>query len=716
VLAAGEITQDASSLNYWTSDSKVITVENTGSLDTSATIASSWTVSATDGVECIEAPADTVTCTLSPAEIGTYTVTSDAAVGEYATEAFTLTTNNTDTSETVTFVRMKDEEILSTLIEYGRGSGNYFYDSSAANTKGIQCTDLPALTDIQLHYLHKIYPTINTYLNIPSADGTNVELYCEYANRTILKTHLATNIVFVGARSQVNYSSDWIKDSWEKVFWTTQDFDADEQAVGTQIEVNCSSMKYYLEDANGWVTVSADSLALDFRDATPLTVSASSSPASIGTGTSEVLITYTITNTESTALSSSTDTMVINIEAPPEAQFIGTRGELWGYGEDVHVEEVINLGAGESYNITLAARFDTTGATPLVLSDGITISFVPCWQVNAYNPLDTQQVLAVTETITVTGAAVEINGVPQTLQNIENNLTLIISYVENLETISIQINNTVNALENTIVEINGTVNNIDVNVDYLLTNMSGLYDLLNAMNVTLSQNNEILLQVNATTTLIYNNTQEIYNYLTGTIFDYLNAINLSTTNTEVIVNQINTSNNAIVITVDDTNTVVHQLNLTVNDMSTTINNINDTTNYIWDWAQNVNITINNIWNTVQQINGTVVNITDYSSEFADIDTLFAGVTTDIRQLEEFEEESIYLITDSITQSQEAYLDAKDAASRGDTETAVKSLKESIEYLTAAGVDVEEIKAIQEKQLTPEEELNWFMKFWTWLWS
>jgi hypothetical protein len=103
-----------------------------------------------------------------------------------------------------------------------------------------------------------------------------------------------------------------------------------------------------------------------------------------------------------------------------------------------------------------------------------------------------------------------------------------------------------------------------------------------------------------------------------------------------------------------------------------------------------------------------VNYTYFDSQFSDIDTLFTTVNREIRQLTEFEEESIYLITDSVTQAQEKYMEARQQMDAGDTEGAVKSLKESVEYLTAAGVDVEEVKLAAEKELNPNE-MNWFMR-------
>lgn len=734
-LAAGEITQDADKLNYWTASSHVVTVENTGTLTTNVSIDSPWSVVTTDGTYCVNAT-DYIECILDAGESGTYTVTSDASVGEYATQAFTLTANNSYTSETVTFVRMKDEEILRTLVEFGRGRGNYFYDSGT-NRKGEQCTDLPALTDIELNYLHKVFPTINTYLNLPAADGTSVELYCEYANKTLTKTHLATNIA-VGTRTAVNYSSDWIKDSWEKVFYAVQDFDSTEQAVGSQIEVNCSSLKYYLSEANGWISVSADSFALNFQNASPLVSYATASPSSIGTGTSEVAITYTITNTEDITLSSSTNPITVDIQAPQQAVFIGTRGELWGTELDTYRFELNSIGANEEVNITLYAKFETDGTTPLYLSQGISVSFVPCWQINAYNPLAIEEAVDFVGTITVTATVVDIRGIVDHLDDIEENLTTVINKLDELIIIGGDINSTVNEITIIATDINATVNSYSAYLVEINQTTHDTYDLVEAVqitvgdiNVTVNENNEVILQVNGTTTSIYNNTQDIFSYITNEVYNRLVELNLTTQETNVIVKEINTSNNEMTIIVTDANSTVNDIEIivtdingTTNDMNIIVNDINTTVNGLDTYLIDINLTVDTIEDISRYINETrwdnwtaqeivdAIQPQDWTSRFDAIDANLTEIDTNLRQLEEFEEESIYLITDSITEGQTAYREALQAVAAGDEELALQKLQESVDKLTTAQNFIGEIQ--DGKTLTQEEKQSWVSAVLNWM--
>jgi TolA-binding protein len=717
VVAAGEITQDANKLNYWTAGSHIVTVDNTGTLQTTATIVSPWTVTATTG-GCTEPVANTVSCDLAAAGSGTYTVTSDATVGEYATQALALTTNNSYTGEIVTFVRVQDEEIFKTLVEYGRGRGNYFYDSGIMRTKGVQCTDLPAETNIELNYLHKIYPIINNYLNIPSAEGTDLSIYCTYPNETVGKQHLASSVVLNGAKFQVNYTSDWLKSSWEKVFFLVQDFDEGKYSAGQSITVNCSNIKYYLAAANGWVSVDTDAFTLNFRDATPITVSATANPSTIGTGTSEVLITYTITNTETMTLSSSTNPLMIDIKAPPEAEFIGTRGELWGTGLQVYHYEVNGLDPNEVLTITLAARFATTGTTPLNLSQGVSVSFIPCWQVNAYNPLATEQTIMVGNTIAVNGSAVAVKSVVNELESIQGKL-------DTLTAISTQINTTVNAINNLVLVINQTTQSTD---SYLKNEIETKLDQINATSNYMKSylDNQItnyLAMINATTlrtdgTVNYINgtTSNIYSYLQTTVYNYLSTIDATTTDTNIVVHQLNTTSNSIQVTVTGIETTVNQMNTTITGMNLVVNNIdntvtqingtvnniavtsmqiNETLNNVWQWSNNVNVTINNMYNLLNQINTTIDGgAANYTARFDALDTYMSGLTTDVRQLSEFSEESIYLITDSITEGQQAYKDALTALDSGDSEKAIQKLQESINLLSTAETKIGELQAVK----------------------
>ena len=682
VFGVNEITQDADKLNYWTSENHVITVTNTGTEPSNATISSSWTVSATDGVYCTNTGND-VECILDAGEIGTYTVTSDDTVNEYSTQEFSMTVNGTYTSEVVTFVKIQDSEIFRTLVEYGRGRGNYFYDSGSDNVKkGIQCTDLPANTSLELNYLHKIYPIINNYLNVPSAQGTNLNLSCQYPNSTMTKQHLATSVIDSGITLDVNYSSDWIKNSWEKVLFLVQDIDEGERLVGENISISCTGMQYYLADANGWVKVSSDNFTLDFQNATPITVTATSNPTTIGTGQTEVEITYTIINNEDITLSSSTEPVTIDIEAPQEAKFIGVKGQLWGTSLSKYRYEVNSIDALANETITLVARFDTSGATPLLLSNGVSVSFIPCWQVNAYNPLSTEQIVTVTDTITVDGSSAVITDVIQSIEDVNNTVTVINDTTNTIQTYVEDINTTVTTIQTYVDDINTTVTTIQIYVEDINATVT-------AIESAISDNLVYLQEINTTT---HNN----YDFLTTEIVDNLNELNVTTQDTNVIVRDINTTANMIEVYVTDINGTVDTINSTLNTVSgdvttiiTNVGEINTTTQTSLNIVQYINETR---WgNITAQMLYDQLGLLDTDS----ISTQLTQLSTDLRQLEEFEEESIYLITDSITEGQNAYKEALTAIDNGDAEEAILKLQDSIDKLSLAEKQIIEVKSKEE---------------------
>lgn len=742
-LGVNEITQDADRLNYWTSGTHIVTVNNTGTDTTNATITSAWTVSATSG-GCSNI-GNVVECILAENEIGTYSITSDASVGEYATTSFQMTTNNTYTSEKVTFVRMKDTEIFRTLVEYGRGRGNYFYDSGVTNTKGIQCSDLPANTEIQLNYLHKIYPIINNYLNVPSAIGTDLKISCYYPNATLAKQHLATDITFAGDVLYVNYSSDWLKNSWEKVFFLVQDFNDEEYNVGDSISINCSQISYYLPDANGYVSIDNNGFVLNFKNSTPIVATAVSVPTEIGTGSSEVEITYTIINTENIVLSSSTNPVTIDIQAPTNAKFIGVKGEMWGTALDKYRYEVNSIAPLANETITLVARYETTGAGTQDLSKGVSVSFVPCWQVNAYNPLSVEQSVSVSGTIIVNATAVTTKNLMTEVETLRTDVTRIEEKIDALNTTLTSVQSTVVSMENTLNIINETVNTIAGYTDtleagqstimgyvdtleagqvtimgytdtleagqttiagYVDTLEAGQVDIQNAiqeLNVTI---NDINATSNAISSVVNSNagllteinatTQSMITYLQTEIFNALTEINLTTQDTNVIVRDINTTANSI-------NVIVTGIEGTVNTINTTVNTISGDVTSIGVTVDNIDTNVQTTLGIVDYINSTRWgNITAQmlynqlsSLDTATINTKLTGLSTQIRQLSEFEEESIYLITDSITEGQKSYTEAMTAMNEGNTEVMMDKLQESLASLTKAEKAILDAKAQSE---------------------
>ena len=761
VSATGEIQQIANPLNYWGSQSHTITVTNLGNATTTATINSPWAVTATGG-NCTNA-VDDVTCVLGAGEKGTYVVTSDAALPEYAKTNFTMGGTGGYTSNTVNIIRIKEEELFRTLIEFSRGRGDYFFDSGSQNRKGQQCTDLPADTAIELNYLHKVYPILNNYFNIPSAEGSNVSIYCEYPNVTITKQHLATNVAFSGAFAKVNFTSDFLENSWEKVFFLVQDFDASQYAVGDKMTINCTSMSYYLAGANGWVVANANAFNLNFRNSTPLTLTATSDVPEIGTGTQEVVITYTLTNTENMTLSASSNPITVDIQAPQGAEFIGTRGELWGTALGTYHLELNSMMPFESKTFSLVAKFTTTGTGVIDLCSGADVKFVPCWQINAYNPMATNQYLTCAgSNITVNATAVAVTSVQGQLSDIGTNLSRveakidllnntvnqINSTVNNIKTIVQQINATTNATYSTVVENNGLLMEINytTNASYAyetgtMTNIlvqinsttNATYNVVNNIQTIVNGLNQSLLEINSTT-------NATLQFLQGTIEQKLDEINATTQNTSVTVREINQTvnnvngtvnaiNNTVntiqvivsninvttheinntanatytllqtldlkidnnTVTINGINYTVNDINNTVNLMNLTLNNVNSTVNGINLTVFNINTTVNNMQNLLNYFNNTVfgdMNLTEiYNSIIAlNMSTMnlkLDNLTTNLRQLDEFSQESIYLITDSITEGQQSYSDALTALKSGDKEGAMIKLQQSIDKLNQA---------------------------------
>lgn len=471
--AANEITQYADQLNYWDAETLTITVSNSGSEAVEANITFPSTFTFVSGTGCAGVSATLITCNISGGASSSYTVTSPgSSVSEYDVGTFSITAvNNTYTSSTdVKFLRIHPSEIFHTLVEYGRGRGNYFFDSynktanvSGSGHTGIGCPYLPNGTLFELNYLHKIL-NIAQYFGLTS-EGVNVSFSCTYPNATVVRHHLTTSINMSGSNWLADYFISELQTSWERMGYLGQDFDVGEYAAGSTITVTCTDIVYMLPSANGNVSVSGDSFTLTVVDREPFTVTATAA-STIYNGTQEVEITYTITNTGSSTI----DDVSIEIQAPEYAQFIGTRGELWGVAQDYYTFERDQFLPGEAETITLVARFNTSsaaGISSLNLSDGVNIEYVTCWELNAYNPAEYIQSVDASAVGTGTvdlNTATAITGVQNSLTEIINILNSINTTITNIETISTQINATVNAIYNLTWWVNESTWNISYQV------------------------------------------------------------------------------------------------------------------------------------------------------------------------------------------------------------------------------------------------------------
>ncbi|MFC1753479.1 hypothetical protein ACFL96_08815 [Thermoproteota archaeon] len=419
VFAADEIQLTTDRLNHWApSTAHTINIDNAGTAETlmNFTLPTGWDFSSSG--ECTNVSAE-VTCTIPASGSGSLTITSPASCSEYTTTTISPHDLNgtADERNNITFLCIDPGEIFHTLVEYGRGRGNYFYDSfggtAGSGKTGTGCSDVPAGTVFELNYLHKIL-NIQQYFELTDATGYNISFTCVYnPNVTSVRQHLTTSI----ARDvdwTVDYFLPLLEGSWERMGYFTLDYGTSDLAVGDNITVNCTTMIYNLsltEQDDGYysysipygdIVIDEDSFTLNAVNASPFTVTASSNYVTgylglytnettdaniVGNGTQELLVTYTITNTGTSDL----DDIVIEIDSPTYGQFIGVRGELWGSALDKYRYERLSIPAGGSEVIELVVRFDTTNAgaiTSLDLADDINIRYTPCWEANAYNPTE----------------------------------------------------------------------------------------------------------------------------------------------------------------------------------------------------------------------------------------------------------------------------------------------------------------------------------------
>ncbi|MBI4450848.1 hypothetical protein HY642_02650 [Candidatus Woesearchaeota archaeon] len=314
-------------------------------------------------------------------------------------------TNGTafNASPLVRFIRIEDGRIFNTLVEYGRGRGNYFFSSFGGTaTSGKMytgCTLLPNGTGFELNYLHKVY-NIQQYFGYITGVAVNASFGCAYNYSRISRVHSSDAIGLTGNMWFSNYSIAEIRSSWERMGFISVQYLADQLLTGARITTNCTNMTYALSQAGGSVVVDADNFTFEIRNKDPFIVNATTTTTLVGNGTQEVLITYNITNTESYDVTG----VSIDIEAPTNAMFIGTRGELWGVGLDQYHLEKNEIQAGSSEIISLFARFDTTSATPVSnfsLGRLVRVQFIPCWEQFAYNPTRSLQRVPVSNVVPV---------------------------------------------------------------------------------------------------------------------------------------------------------------------------------------------------------------------------------------------------------------------------------------------------------------------------
>jgi len=481
--ALNEIVVSTNKLNYWNSDTHTIYVENTDTSTTRVEFSIPSGFAFSSSTNCTVPVPGTIRCDIPPGQKYPFQVTSSASASEYGLTTFSPTTNNSYTGNNVSFLRIKEDEIFHTLVEYGRGRGNYFFDSmgqglAGSGHTGSGCRYLPNGTLFELNFLHKIL-NIQQYFGLANADAENVSFTCTYPDKTVVRQHLSTSIQKSGGLWTVAYFISQIGGSWERMGYLGMDFDAGEYNTSQNFTINCTNLIYSLPAAYGNITVSQDSFNLEIRDRNPFNVTASTATGAVGNGTQEVIISYTITNSE---IYDAQD-VVIEIEAPQYATFIGTRGELWGVGRDQYRIEKTELQAGQSETIELVARFDTSNApsiNTLALSQGVKVQYITCWESNAYNPQEYIQYLTVGNNVSVS------MGTPVNVVDIVNLLVNINNTVNNVYTTVNVINNTVDNIWNLTWQINQSIANLPYQVWIYPTRNLTYYPPVASYNITVT--------------------------------------------------------------------------------------------------------------------------------------------------------------------------------------------------------------------------------------
>ncbi|MBI4441018.1 hypothetical protein HY639_02520 [Candidatus Woesearchaeota archaeon] len=470
VLAQQVIKQRADKLNYFTGSNHIVYVQNTGTNNTylNITIPIGFVASSSSS-QCGLRNASLVECNLTASTgNGTYTVFSNGTLNEYTITNLTCRTNNTQTCNGVAFVRIHPSEIWHTLVEFGRGRGNYFFDTtqglnkSGSGRSAEGCTFLPNETLFELNFLHKVQNP-RQYYGVPTGKMENATFTCVYPNRTFVRFHFAASIERTSQFTNITYTIPEISTSFERTAFLGMDFDSIEQKTGDQLPITCSNfVADFTTVGGGNFTITNDSFQFAVRSRNPFVINASVAPGtSIGNGTQEVLITYNITNKELHTV----ENVEIELPAPANAQFIGLRGELFGVGTEMYRIEKNTFLAGESHVISLLARFETNSS--LAIDPGnfsfsrtaANIRFIPCWEAQGYNPQEYVQLVGI-------GGTINSN------LSVASSVTSIFGRINEIFNLVVSINNTVSNTNSVVNSIQTTVNNINSTVNAILDNVT----------------------------------------------------------------------------------------------------------------------------------------------------------------------------------------------------------------------------------------------------
>ncbi|MCK4589626.1 MAG: hypothetical protein KAT77_04225 [Nanoarchaeota archaeon] len=666
------------------------------------------------------APSTTVAvCDFNGQQTGTYNIShsTPSSLAYYTVYEFPTILNdatNCDVQNNISVIRIPDDEVFHTLVEYGRGRGNYFYSTrggAGSGGTGTGCSYVPNGTMFELNFLHKIF-SIKQYFDDPYLLAANATFSCTYPNRTIVRSHQGTSISQSALGTTITYLIDEVEGSWERMGYVGLQFDSTEQDVGDNLTITCQDISYVFGDLGGNIAVYDGGISFDLevRNPEPFIAQASTTTATIGNGTQEVVITYNITNNELYIA----DDVVIEIGAPPYAEFIGVRGELWGSALDQYRIEKISLDPGESEIIQLVARFDTSNAPNIAsvnLTNGIRFKYVTCWDLNAYNPAESVQNL-----FNIGGAIVDM-GVPASIINIRERIEQIYYMVNYINITTVVINNTVTYIENIVLVINSTT--LETNLIVQEINLT-LVNISTNLDTALTNTETIIIETTTIKELIdcdgvsdsficsqLDDMNNSVNNITNILLDINNTLNDISINVTINLEGQNLTVNAtpdltsITLILDD---ILAELNCSMNwttepdaSLCKTLSRIENNTVYINNSIEQINNLVN-YFNATVFGNVTLQQIFDAIGNTS-LDT--SDLLTEISQMREFNEELVFLVTDAFGLQQAAKADLDN----GNLGSAAAKLREANAKLNEAAV---RLTAMQEEDAAMEigeEELG-----------
>jgi len=353
--------------------------------------------------------------------------------------------------------------------------------------------------------------------------------------------------------------------------------------------------------------------------------------------------------------------------------------------------EKTQLLPGESEIIQLVVRFDTTNAPNMAavnLTNGIKAEYVTCWELNAYNPTEYVQ------TLTGVGTGSVNMAVPSSIVGVTNLVNLISTLVIDINVTITQINQTVTDIQ-TIVDIINTTTQ-DTNIIVKAINATANY-VLNKTNILLNNTNIILNdtrflsdQLNCNGTVdtplcnkVLSINQSVYDLYNLSLYLNYTANNLNIT----VIEDVNISGVNVTFDIDLTNLIndLHVIKNFINCTNMTIQGNNSACNRvsrIEDYTLIINNTLHDLQNTTNYFNTTVFeNFTfqDILDALTNSTADLSEVLEEIREARAFDEEVVFLITDSFGLQQ----GARDDFAGGELGSAVSKLYQANDNLIQA---------------------------------